>query len=184
LRVGVTASLLIAAALVIAPRATALCSAIPDAQAELRRGGVAFVGVATYVTAERWATFHVEEVWSGGDLPEWLEVAGTSLEKPLLTDLLTSIGSTDREWEGGTRYLVFPQRRDGRLVDGDCSGTTEWHEGLADLRPASAHSPVPVAGPLAWAPLASGGLVLLAFPFIAVAGSRLRRQVTDSTSPW
>lgn len=176
LRVGATASLLVAASLVMAPRATALCAGIPDARAELRRGGVAFVGVATYVTAERWATFHVEEVWSGGDLPEWLEVAGTSLEKPLLTDLFTSIGSTDREWEGGTRYLVFPHRRDGRLVDGDCSGTTEWHEGLAALRPASAHPPVPVAGPLAWVPLASGAILMVAFPFIAVAGRWLRRQ--------
>lgn len=157
------------------PRAAGLCSEIPDAQTELRRGGIAFVGVATYVTADRWATFHVEEVWSGGDLPEWLEVAGTSIEKPVLTDLFVSVGSTDREWEAGRRYLVFPHRRDGRLVDGACSGTTEWHQGLAGLRTSSAHAPIPVPGPLSWVPLASGAILLAGLPFIGLAGIRLRQ---------
>lgn len=161
--------------LAFAPRVAALCGEIPDPQAELRRGGIAFVGVATYVTAEHWATFHVEEVWSAGDLPEWLEVAGTPLEKPWLTDLFVSIGSTDRNWRAGSRYLVFPHEFGGRLLDGDCTGTTEWHEGLADLRPATAHAPLPAAGPIHWVPLASGAVLLLGLPFVWYAGVRLRR---------
>jgi len=176
LRLAGAVSLLVGAWLLgSAPMAAALCADIPDPRTELGRGGVAFVGVATYVTGERWATFHVEEVWSGDELPEWLEVAGTQIEKPGLPYVFASVGSTDREWDGGTRYLVFPEQFDGQQVDGDCSGTTEWHDDLAELRPATAHAPVPGPGPLAWVPVVSGAILLLGLPFIWLAGARLRR---------
>lgn len=168
-------AMLVAATLAAAPPAAALCAGIPDARAELQRGGVAFVGTATYVTGERWATFHVEDVWSGDDLPEWLEVAGTTTEKPRLLYAFANVGSTDRWWIAGTKYLVFPQRMDGRLVDGNCSGTTVWRDGLADLRPATAHAPVPAPAPLSWVPVAAGAILLLALPFVWLAAARPRR---------
>jgi hypothetical protein len=127
------------------------------------------------VTANYWATFHIEEVWSAGDLREWLEVAGSPQDKPFLTDLFANIGSTDRTWKAGGRYLVLPYEHGSRLLDNACTGTTEWHAGLASLRPATAHEPLAAAGPLDWVPLASGALLLVSLPFIALARARLRR---------
>lgn len=174
-RGATVAWLLFAISLVRTPGVAALCGEIPDPEAKLAGGEIAFVGVAEYVTGTYWAGFHVEEVWFDGDLPEWLEVAGSPEEKPWVTDLLISVGSTDRSWKVGSRYLAFPRAFGGRLFDGECSGTTEWHEGLADLRPATAHAPVPTARPLSWIPAVSGLLLLIGVPLIALAQTRQSR---------
>jgi hypothetical protein len=174
-RAAVVTWLLFAGSMVHASGVAGLCADIPHPRIALQRGGTAFVGVATYVTANYWATFHIEEVWSAGDLREWLEVAGSPQDKPFLTDLFANIGSTDRTWKAGGRYLVLPYEHGSRLLDNACTGTTEWHAGLASLRPATAHEPLAAAGPLDWVPLASGALLLVSLPFIALARARLRR---------
>ena len=108
-RGATVAWLLFAISLVRTPGVAAMCGEIPDPEAKLAGGEIAFVGVAEYVTGTYWAGFHVEEVWFDGDLPEWLEVAGSPEEKPWVTDLLISVGSTDRSWKVGSRYLAFPR---------------------------------------------------------------------------
>jgi hypothetical protein len=142
-------------ALFLAPSpAYALCAGIPSADASLRDGGMAFVGTAVSVTNAKWATFHVEEVWSAHELPEWLEVSG-GVGEPALLMIFESVGSTDRSFQEGVRYLVFPMVGDhGGLRDTICSGTTPWHDELAAARPGAAHPSVPAARPVNLVPIA------------------------------
>lgn len=91
--------------------------------------GVVFVGTLTRAdNTTGIATFAVEDVWSGGDVPAVVEVAGSA-----------------GEWSGqpaAARYLVLATVVGGRLdVSGECTYALAWDPSMAAGRPASAHPP-------------------------------------------
>jgi hypothetical protein len=105
------------------------------------RADVVFVGTPTAVSApgDR-ATFTVEEVWSGGDLPLTVEVSGEP-------------GQWEMRPAGAQapRYVVIAEASgDQLLVTNQCdvphpSVSVVWEPGFAAARPASAHPPVGAA---------------------------------------
>jgi hypothetical protein len=91
--------------------------------------GIVFVGTLTNAdnTSGR-ATFAVEEVWGGGDVPPVVEVAG-------------SPGQWSRP-APAARYLVLAAVVGGTLdVSGECNRALPWDESMAAQRPATAHPP-------------------------------------------
>ena len=163
----------VASTLAFAPGATALCGGIETPAGALASGDLGFVGVVESVTnLDRWATVHVEEVWSDDDLAEWVEVRGSIYGPTDPFGIFTTISSGDKSYNPGGRYLFFPTVRDGHLFDDECSAGSPWDPSLELLRPASAHPPVPggragvgVAWPLVLlgATVIGGGFVLYAF---------------------
>lgn len=81
----------------------------------------------------RTATFAVDEVWRGPDLPANVVVHGGPDGN--------GATSADRTWEAGALYLVFASAVDSRLSDNACSNTQFWSEELTDLRPSDARQP-------------------------------------------
>jgi hypothetical protein len=138
-----------------------------------------FVGtVAETAAHEQNALIHVEEIWRGGTLPEWLPVIGT--DDPNLfwedqTQLIT-----------GERYLVVAYRQGTVVRPGGCGYTTPYSGAQAALRPSSASRPSPVPRPILWEPggipwLGVGiavGVLLVGGLFIV--GLRLRRRAAVS----
>jgi uncharacterized protein YfaQ (DUF2300 family) len=93
-----------------------------------------FVGTVTGVTdQDRTAVVEVDEIWSGHDVPARVTVYGTTTQvEP------TTVWSTDRFYETGTRYLFAVNVDQGRFVDSACTGTSEWSADLEALRPTDA----------------------------------------------
>jgi len=131
-----TACLAAAAALVIGamPAAASCAPPIPIDQA-LRDADTVFIGsVVGLANADRRATFAVDEVWRGPDLPAQVVVHGGPDG-----DMFTSV---DRTWETDGRYLVFGLMVEGQLTDNACSNTQLWSDDLAPLRPSDARPPL------------------------------------------
>jgi len=115
------------------PAAASCAPPIPIAQA-LRDSGSIFIGtVVRLANANRTATFEVDEVWVGPDLPAQTVVHGGAE-----TDMFTSV---DRTWEANRRYLVFASPVDGQLTDNACSNSQIWSDDLEALRPTDARPP-------------------------------------------
>jgi hypothetical protein len=136
------------------PAFATLCTGDRSVTTSLAAGDLAFVGVVESTrNLDRWATFRVEEVWSVGDLPGVVEVRGSRAE-PAFLDLFSNVTSSDRNYEQGEKYLVFPLQEDGHLLDEICSSTQLWTAELEQMRPSTVHPPS--AGGRAQAPSAVG----------------------------
>lgn len=115
------------------------------------------------------------EVWSSHEIARFVEVRGGLGEESFL-DIFSNVGSTDRYFERGVTYLVFPTTEDGILFDDECSATQEWSSDLLAFRPTTAHPPVsgsalPGGVPL---PLLAAGLAVAVA--IAAGATLLRRR--------
>ena len=118
------------------PAAASCALPIPIDQA-LRDSDSVFVGtVEGLANGGRTASFLVDEVWRGPDLPARTAVAGGPEG--------SGVTSIDRSWEPGAKYLVFASVVNGKLADNACSNTQIWSDDLAALRPSDAR---PAADP-------------------------------------
>jgi len=153
------------------PAATAASCAVQPPLAQVVAGAdVLFVGTVTSTTnRNRWAEVAVEEVWRGPDLPATVVVRGGPDG-----DVATSV---DRSYRVGARYLFLPYAdpESGGLADNSCTGTTEWVDELAGLRPAEVRqprgsSPDTSSDLDAWSLVPVAGIVLLVFGVLLVVG--------------
>ncbi len=154
------------AAMTLAAPALAATSCGPVA-VMIGAADVAFVGTMTVVDpAGARATFAVEEVWKGGDLPANVEVT-----HPF------GLPWTDPS-AAGARYLVIANVVGGALqVEGGCNQAYPWDPSLAAARPSTAHppqSPAP-SGDVPLPLLLIAGSVLLLGVVSAIAFRRTRR---------
>ena len=127
-RLSTATILAIAMASIISAPAAADCQMAGPIEEEMARAEVVFVGTATDVIGSM-ARFDVQEVWKGP--------VGSAAEVHGLTSGV-EFSEDDRHWEAGTTYLVVPYVEGQVLRDSICSATTEWAEGLGELRPADA----------------------------------------------
>jgi len=164
-----------------APPASALCGGLETPAQALAAGRVVFVGVVDSVSnLDRWAVVHVEEVWSSGDQPEWVEVRGTVYE-PELFDIFANVSSGDRYYRPSERYLFSLEIRDGRLFDFECGATVPWDPSFGALRPETAHPPIPGSPPqpgIPWMLVGLGAVVLLASGALLALRRNARRRTT------
>jgi hypothetical protein len=117
----------------VVPVAASCAPPVPIDEA-LRTSDSIFVGtVAGLANQGRTATFAVDEVWRGPDLPARAVVNGGPEGN--------GFTSVDRSWEAGAKYLVFASVDDGELTDNACSNTQIWADDLAAHRPADARPP-------------------------------------------
>ncbi len=109
---------------------------VPDLAAAIASGDPVFVGTVTGVrNNDRWALVLVEEIWSGPDLPDTVEVHGSEIVDPnTWTDI-------DRTYLAGRRYLFDPDPLKGVLRDHACTGTSLWVDDLLRFRPAGVRAP-------------------------------------------
>ncbi|MEX1073095.1 MAG: hypothetical protein WED86_05290 [Chloroflexota bacterium] len=109
----------------------ALAATCGPAPVTIGAADVAFVGVMTIVdSAGTRATFAVEEVWKGDEVPAAVEVSG----------------SGGQQWTdpsaAGARYLVLATLTGiGLQVGSQCNQLYLWDPSLAAARPATAHPP-------------------------------------------
>lgn len=130
-RSGSIALTLVAAASLAAHVPAARAATCPPIAVAMGAADVVFVGTltATDSLGER-ASFAVEEVWKGQDVPAAVEVRGFH-----------------GQWEGtgaltGTRYLMLATVVGSSLQGGDgCNGPYLWDGSMAALRPDTAHPP-------------------------------------------
>ena len=143
------------------PAAASCAPPLPIAQA-LRDSDSVFVGMVVGL-ADRTATFAVDEVWRGPDLPNRVVVIGGPDG-----NATTSI---DRSWEANGNYLVFASVVDAKLTDNACSNTQIWTDDLAAHRPTDARAPndatdtggTGISGPLLTLLAAIGVIGVVAF---------------------
>lgn len=144
--------------------AAASCVEFPPLEEHLARADVVFLGTVTSVTdQQRTALVRVEEIWRGSELPAEVTVHG-GFDPEAFT-------SVDRSFEVGARYLFAPAIRDGRLQDDSCTATQPWTDELADLRPTTVATPLPMPTDEADG---GGGIpvaLILAAVAVVVAGS-------------
>ena len=155
---------LLASWLASAGPAAALCGGTGTPAGALRSGQLVFVGVVESVSnLDRWATVHVEEVWSHGDLAEWVEVRGSE-ERPGwdIFGIFATLSSNDTYYRRGQRYLFVPNIRNGHLDDFSCTPTMPWDPSLEALRPATAHPPTTdtMPSPVPWLLVMLGAVAL------------------------
>jgi len=126
-------------------------------------GESVFVGRVVGLTdSDRTATFAVDEVWRGPDLPASVVVHGSGAD-------LFGFSSVDRTWEAGVTYLVFAEVDGNQLSSTACNLTQPWSEGLTAVRPSDARPPSDAADvgsggiPIAWlvAIGAAAGVVII-----------------------
>jgi hypothetical protein len=99
----------------VMPAAASCAPPIPIDQA-LSEADNVFVGsVVGLAEADRTATFAVDEVWRGADLPAQVVVHGGPGGD--------TFSSVDRTWEANGTYIVFATIVDGQLTDNACSNT-------------------------------------------------------------
>ena len=150
-RRALVAAVVLASTLAFPPAATAtLCGEWETPIEALAADRVVFVGVVDSVSnLDRWAVVHVQEVWSRGSSPEWVEVRGTDIE-PQFWDvfgIFANISSADKSYRPGDRYLFSLEAQDGHLFDWFRSATVRWNQSLEAARPVTAHPPIPDAIP-------------------------------------
>ncbi|MEX0625943.1 MAG: hypothetical protein WD402_05320 [Chloroflexota bacterium] len=115
------------------PAAASCAPPVPIDQA-LRDADSVFVGtVVGLENAGRTASFAVDEVWRGPDLPARAMVNGGPDGN--------AITGVDRSWEANGKYLVFASVVNAELTDNACSNTQIWSGDLAALRPSDARPP-------------------------------------------
>jgi hypothetical protein len=146
--------------LAVAPASTlAICVRLSGDNPVPADAQLVFVGtVADTAANEQNALIHIEEIWRGGPLPEWLPVIGTQDPSVIWED-------TTR-FNGESRYLVVADRYEGAIVPRGCGYTTPYSADLAALRPLNPSMPVAVARPIGWEPRSGQWLWL---PLIAAA---------------
>jgi hypothetical protein len=175
----------ISLALLAAPgRAAAVCTHLigdplydPDAPLQ-----VVFDGTAEDVASNSQnALFHVQEVWYGGPVREWV---------PVLSDP-EGLGFWEDapEFEQGASYLVVATRHRKVLISATCGATRAYADNVRATRPATVSSPEAALRPLVWDPanvrvipwasLAVAGLFVAAF----LGYVRLRRRVPHGPPP-
>ena len=110
------------------------------------------------------ALIHVDDVWRGGPLPEWMSLIGTTDPNMLWEDTT--------QFSVGTRYLVVADREGNVIRPRGCGYTTPYTAAFAGYRPASASSPYPVPRPAEWPP-GTGPWVWLGAVAVLVAGALL-----------
>lgn len=145
-----------AAAMVIGtmPAAASCAPPVPIDQA-LRDSDSVFVGTVQGIAdGGRTATFAVDEVWRGPDLPARVVVQGGPDGN--------GVTSIDRTWEAGGLYLVFASTANSRFTDNACSNTQLWSEELTGLRPSDARPPSDAA---------DGGGTGVSGPLLALLGA-------------
>jgi hypothetical protein len=156
-----------AAILLLPHAAAASCRQPPPFDEHLGEADVIFVGTVMHLATgdDRIATFAIEEIWSGPELPAVVRVYGG--EDP---EMWTSV---DRSFMAATRYLVAARLVDGKLMDDSCSATRPWHPDLVQFRPADARQPATEAATSTEQPLDYVPLPVLGLAALVLAGSIL-----------
>jgi len=139
------------ASLVVAIQpAYALCAAPQPRDAEsmllaLQPDHVLFVGTVAETRAEGYnALLHVEQVWYGAPLNEWMTLRGSNDE---------SWGATKEDiprWHVGERFLVDAKRDGADLRSTACSYPLPWQGSITQTGRAVQAPPVPTWRPLLW----------------------------------
>jgi hypothetical protein len=126
---AVAIGMAIASILVATHPANALCAASAlanNAQSMLRGmgpGRVMFVGSVAETRAAGYnALFHVEQVWYGAPLNEWMTLRGSNDESWL------AVEENIPRWQVGERYLVDAKRDGADLRSTPCSFPLRWQE--------------------------------------------------------
>jgi hypothetical protein len=140
---------------------------------------VTFLGtVADTQHSEQNALIHVEEIWYGGSLPEY--VAAVQVD-PNVLDYYAVL------FRPGDRYLLRGQG-DGDLVRVTCSSIWPYSGWMEERAPTQVMEPLPAQRPIVWgvhAPVAQPwllliGLVMLDVAVVLYAGSR---RISSMRSP-
>jgi hypothetical protein len=138
--------------LLVPATASASCLAPPPGDDPWAAADAVFLGTVTNVANNgRWATVHVEEIWTGPDQPAEVIVRGGP-EGATAT-------SVDRTYIAGIRYVFAVLVVEGNLEDNACSATTEADAiDLDAVRPAEVR--IPQGADAGSADVTSGGLDL------------------------
>lgn len=141
-RAGLTIVLAIASVLALPSSARASCISPPPFPQAIAGAPAVFVGEVVDLSGSgRWATVEVREVWSGGELPQRVEVRGGPRRENVAT-------SADRHFKLSREYLFLPYERDGSVFkDNACTRTTRFRPELARFRPESVDEPSPTPPP-------------------------------------
>jgi len=137
-----------------------------------------FLGtVAETAAHEQNALIHVEEIWRGGPLPEWLPVIGIDNRNLLWED--------QTQFIRGERYLVVAYRQGTVVRPRGCGYTTLYSAALAALRPSAPSRPSSVPRPILWEPgaipwLGLGIVVAGLLVGVFIVRSPVRRQSAQS----
>ena len=170
-RAGTTLAALAASVCLVAPMGAATCG---PAAGIISTASVVFVGTLTTVDATgSQATFAVEEVWKGDDVPSEVTVSGSA-----------------GQWlppNPAARYLVLAKAIGGTLrADGsECHQAYAWDNSMAVQRPATAHPPVggstDAGVEVPFEVLLFGGIVLLVagISFVAFKGTGAAARASD-----
>jgi len=145
-RSGATAMALAAALWLVAQAEAATCGPAPDVVAS---ADVVFVGTLTAADSTgTQATFAVEEVWKGDDLPSVVAVTGSPGQWFVPAPL--------------TRYLVLATAAGGTLhVGNECNQAYLWDASMAAQRPSTAHPPLSAS---------TDAVVEVPVPILVIAG--------------
>lgn len=90
------------------------------------------------------ALIHVDEIWRGAPLPEWVPLIGTDDRNALWED--------SAQFTAGERYLVVADREGGAVRPRGCGYSRLFTAELAALAPPNPSRPFAVARPTAWEP--------------------------------
>ena len=116
---------------------TVLASAGPDT--------VVLIGTVAETRGARYnALIHVEEVWLGGPVNEWMTLRGSSDESWF------AVQEDVPMWAVGVRYLLRAQRDGNDLRSTTCSYTVRWEDSFIASRPSTASAPIASFRPLLW----------------------------------
>lgn len=128
--------------LVLPSSARASCISPPPFPQAIENAPAVFVGEVVDLSGRgRWATVEVLEVWSGGELPQRVEVRAGPRRKNVAS-------SVDRHFKLSREYLFLPYERNGSVFkDNACTRTTRFRPELARFRPQSVSEPSPTPPP-------------------------------------
>jgi hypothetical protein len=148
----------------------AVAGSLPDA---IRSAPTAFVGTVTGLSdGGRRAHVHVEDVWTGHNVPAEVDVIGTPDSSAVAT-------SVDRVFTSGQQYLFLPAGGGPQTYqDNSCTQTQPFTSALASLRPSAAPG-APVAIPPAGFPgVLAVAAALATLAVAACAALAVRRRLT------
>lgn len=135
------------AVLLLPSSATALCRGPAPLAEAFPAAELVFSGTVILTAGrDRAATVEVDTVWKGHEVPAETQVWGT--ENPFPSGGFESIGSLDRSFQIGVRYVFFPVSNVEPYLDNSCTLTQvvtfEVEEALVDLAGGEGTPPIPM----------------------------------------